>query len=406
MFRDYLLRLAFIVLTLFSSVSNAVVDSVPPTSGGNRWTNASGQFNSPSPQLACDGQLANNQYFNPLQGWLFSALNVSTGNNYSCVLFRTSNSSYSTYSIVFSGYTEPICPTPSNPPIPVYIYDGMMCTRTIPDAPLCPVLDTLHSKGFFNIGTVPTGQLLKTACVASCGLYLRNGYSPAGRSMVNGVWRYFGSAEYLHTGQTCTPDTPNFLSDFVGNLPSGTCAPGQSYITMNGVTKCIDSGGNDVNAASDAAAAKTLLEQRAAAAASAAREAATLAGADASGVIAAGVQAAADVAAAGVDAVNSNDPALAAYCQDNPDAQICASNDFGTVEDQALGEKTINVQITPFAVGGAGSCPAPTAYTLHGKTVYFEWATYCSYATGVKPLLLAFAWLAAAGILVGGFRTA
>ena len=93
---------------------------------------------------------------------------------------------------------------------------------------------------------------------------------------------------------------------------------------------------------------------------------------------------------------------------ERPDAPICAEQDFGSVEDTALGEHTINVSITPVTVGSAGSCPAPTPFNLlsDGQTHYFEWTTYCNFATGIKPLLLLFAWLSAAGLLVGGFRSA
>lgn len=77
--------------------------------------------------------------------------------------------------------------------------------------------------------------------------------------------------------------------------------------------------------------------------------------------------------------------------------------DYGSVDDSNVTDKTVNVAITPVSVGGAGSCPAPSPMVLHGQTYYFDWTTYCNFANMIKPILLAFAWLAAAGILVGGF---
>lgn len=77
--------------------------------------------------------------------------------------------------------------------------------------------------------------------------------------------------------------------------------------------------------------------------------------------------------------------------------------DFGSVGDSVLTDQVKNVAITPVSVGGAGSCPAPSPMVLHGQTYYFDWTTYCNFANMIKPILLAFAWLAAAGILVGGF---
>lgn len=91
---------------------------------------------------------------------------------------------------------------------------------------------------------------------------------------------------------------------------------------------------------------------------------------------------------------------------------VCAGTPAGTGESVTLDEvpnnvslanKVVNVAITPVSVGGAGSCPAPSVMVLHGQTYYFDWTTYCNFANMIKPILLAFAWLAAAGILVGGF---
>lgn len=85
---------------------------------------------------------------------------------------------------------------------------------------------------------------------------------------------------------------------------------------------------------------------------------------------------------------------------------VSSLGDFGSVGDATLEQKTINVGITPIAVGGNGSCPASSPMVLHGKTYYFEWTTYCNFANGINPIILVFAWLAAAGILIGGFKSA
>lgn len=77
---------------------------------------------------------------------------------------------------------------------------------------------------------------------------------------------------------------------------------------------------------------------------------------------------------------------------------------FDSVSDSVpLEDKSTKVEITVVPVGGDGSCPAPSVMVLHGHTYYFDWTTYCNFAILIKPVLLAFAWLAAAGILVGGF---
>lgn len=91
-------------------------------------------------------------------------------------------------------------------------------------------------------------------------------------------------------------------------------------------------------------------------------------------------------------------------CELNPLSAGCA--ELGAVpDDVSLDEKKININtITPVAVGGAGACPAPKSFTLRGKTYYMSFDIVCSYVTGIKPIIIAFAWLIAAGILVGGFR--
>jgi hypothetical protein len=103
------------------------------------------------------------------------------------------------------------------------------------------------------------------------------------------------------------------------------------------------------------------------------------------------------------------DPVLAQFCKDNPESSICVGQNFGEVNDVDLTDKPINVSITPIlegALGQAGSCPAPRAITLGGQTKYFDYTTFCNFSNGIRPVILAFAWLLAAGILVGGFKTA
>lgn len=111
----------------------------------------------------------------------------------------------------------------------------------------------------------------------------------------------------------------------------------------------------------------------------------------------------ADFCAANPTAVQCLVPPEPSFCESNPDAVQCAG--LGEVGDSVLGTKTTSVAITPVTVGGAGACPAPSPMVLHGQTYFFKWDTYCNYATGIKPILLVFAWLSAAGILVGGFKS-
>lgn len=300
----------------------------------------------------------------------------------------------------------------------------------------CPAAGGLHSSGYFNIGTSPNGQALASACQDGCAIKTIGSTSPPGQSLYlnayprfrqirNGVWYYFADMSYYHTGESCSPDTANFLSDFVGSLPNMSCGAGQQMVTMSGVTKCFNSDGTATNAnsASAVAAAKTLADAQAASRVAAAGTLATQSGLSASGVadaksIAAGVAAAGLTGGTSSNPYSTSDP-MFQYCVDNPDADLCQQKtacdknpnlascaELGTVADDVpLGIRTVTVSsITPVSVGGAGACPAPRAMVLHGQTYYMAFDTYCNFATGIKPIILVFAWLASAGLLVGGFK--
>lgn len=307
------------------------------------------------------------------------------------------------------------CPAAS----PAYAFNPTtgMCER---EAPACPVADTDAGAYWIAVGTVPTaiyttgtGRLCKAGCETRSFVTVPRPsgypYSDGASKMVDGVKQYFSFREYKYTGATCAGDT---LPVSAVIPDSDSCAPGQSYVQMGNKIRCLDSSGALVNAnsASAVSAAQTLATAQQAAAITAAQQAAQAAGLSASSVeaaqsVAAGVFAAGGGSPGGTAV--SSDPVMAQFCQDNPTASVCVDQDFGTVEDSTLGEKTINVAITPVMVGGAGSCPAPTPFALHdGVTRYFQWTTYCNYAMGIKPILLAFAWLSAAGLLVGGFKSA
>ena len=79
------------------------------------------------------------------------------------------------------------------------------------------------------------------------------------------------------------------------------------------------------------------------------------------------------------------------------------TGDFGSVGNVDLGTKTVNVTIAPVSVGSNGSVLSPMVCMVRH---IFEWTTYCNFASGIKPIMLVFAWLSAAGILIGGFKSA
>lgn len=89
------------------------------------------------------------------------------------------------------------------------------------------------------------------------------------------------------------------------------------------------------------------------------------------------------------------------FCELHPTAMGC--QEFGTPEDSgkltesALGVSSITVQ----SFGSSAACPAPIQLPK-GASFSFEWP--CRMAEGVKPFLLALAWLAAGLIVIGAAR--
>lgn len=74
-------------------------------------------------------------------------------------------------------------------------------------------------------------------------------------------------------------------------------------------------------------------------------------------------------------------------------------------EEGALSEQSIGPSsITPVSMGGSGACPAPIALPHNWGSVSYQPA--CDMAGMIKPITLAFAWLAAVLIAVGGFKDA
>jgi hypothetical protein len=87
-------------------------------------------------------------------------------------------------------------------------------------------------------------------------------------------------------------------------------------------------------------------------------------------------------------------------CEENPQRLGCA--EFGDVPDSNLGTQSIGPSsIAPVSVGASMSCPANVALP-HG--MQFEWTPICTFAGGLRPVVLALAWLAAGLIVFGAIR--
>lgn len=105
---------------------------------------------------------------------------------------------------------------------------------------------------------------------------------------------------------------------------------------------------------------------------------------------------------------NPNDPVVTpsektpGLCDLYPDILACSKPELNTPDLEEIQKKDIDVStITPDSGwgGSAGACPAPRR--LPGAKVDFEFTQVCGFMKGIRPVVIAFAWLAAAMILIG-----
>jgi len=284
-----------------------------------------------------------------------------------------------------------------------------------PPPPPCPAVGTVLSSGFYDVGTSPK-MANNQACANGCRVLF--GGSINSTSIVDGVKHYWAEGNYVYNGypdanpavSTC-PNETMAMTEYGAPAVEPTCAVGQILLSgTNGLRMCFDSvTGAPVNTDSASAVAdvQTMAAEQTAAQMQAAASAVIAAGGSASDVAAAQSVVAGVAAVGGVTGGGSGgSDSQSIFCDLNPASPLCTKQDFGEVGEVTLTEKTINVSITPVAVGPSGTCPAPSPMVIHGTTGYFQWTTYCNFANGIRPILLAFAWLSAAGLLVGGFRSA
>lgn len=86
-------------------------------------------------------------------------------------------------------------------------------------------------------------------------------------------------------------------------------------------------------------------------------------------------------------------------CEENPDASGCAP--LGEHEPEGdLETEDRSLSWVP-TMSAAGSCPAPEPFTVQGQSFNLDWGYVCDFATGIRPVVLAVAWLSAAIFVFG-----
>lgn len=377
-------------LLVMARPAQAVVEQVDPTTP-EKWEVLDGSYKNPAttPAASCAAYLT--------ASWLpyFPGYSVASPVFVSAAQYRCRAVSPTGVFYINLPYVNrrivAVCPV-ATPPYTYSVTSGK-CERTMPD---CPARGTTVSSGIYDIGTNPDSLSLAIfdGCTNSCGTILGYMNPVDWRAKISGVYHYYARGEIVYSGYACVEGAPTVPSTTDLTALVQSCASGEVGVTSStGVLNCYKDGSISGASAPIAITTSTgtTVTTDPVTGASSVSEITTI-----------------SQTTGGTSAAIPGVPAdLQDFCQREPSSELCKpeGQDFGTVEDSDLGNKTVNVAINPVSVGGAGSCPAPSPMVLHGQTYFFEWTTYCNFANGIKPILLAFAWLSAAGLLVGGFRT-
>ena len=92
-------------------------------------------------------------------------------------------------------------------------------------------------------------------------------------------------------------------------------------------------------------------------------------------------------------------------CTQHPDSAGCQP--LGELDSPDLPDQQVDLSITPDTGwhDANGVCPAPRSMAIHGMSeLSFSWQPFCDFASGIRPVVIAVAWLAAAGIFMGFAR--
>lgn len=91
-------------------------------------------------------------------------------------------------------------------------------------------------------------------------------------------------------------------------------------------------------------------------------------------------------------------------CEKHPDIVACAKMD--EVEPDDVNNEDKNLVITPESGWGNenATCPAPVTKQVAGLNLEMSWQPFCDFASGIRPVVIAMAWLSAALFVLGVAR--
>lgn len=323
----------------------------------------------------------------------------------------------------FSQYS---CPTGQN-----WSLNGNTCTRPdcispqvrnpstgVCEAPKCTSTGQAAS-GYFDMGTTDSNNPKSSVCASGC-LAVYSGGSIAFSKLVNGVRHYYAKGSYDFVGggnsdQCSANDAPASSSA----LPADSCAPGSVKFTVNNNIGCVSKTDGTVTSPTPTKTTTNTVTQNADGSSTVVTkttdqstgQTTTSTSTYPPGVSVPTLPGTTVTPSTGGS--NGDDPSGDKdACEDDPERVGCKHLDeiVGDVPDpEAIQTDTVMLTINPASGFGFGSyaCPSNPHITLRqtGQNITaWDWQPSCTFAEGIKPVVLAFAFLMAAYIGIGGVK--
>lgn len=301
-------------------------------------------------------------------------------------------------------YVTPVAACPANSTGPTGTAPNQVCTCDYGFNPengqcvqrSCPIGQTAEG---FKAGAVMTSTAF---CWSGCEYKASS--STCGTFAEGSGCIFWGGKS---TGNVCNTSTN---ATTTGETSASCAAKGMGSATVNGVTTCAAAGpGSPVTTNTGSASTTTNPDN------SISSSSSTTSSSDSGN---GGVSTTTTTTGPNGTTTTTTDQSKSSFCEQNPNSPLCNEQqdpctdnperlscaEFGEAEDP--GELTTKTDgapssISPVSVASNNTCPASIALP---KGMSLDFNGMCQVAEGIRPIVLAMAWLAAGLLLVGAFR--
>lgn len=338
-------------------------------------------------------------------------------------------------------FTNPLCTKANSCPIGSTLVSGR-CTCTAGlvffggkcQTPKCHGT-TPGPEMMFDIGTSPTGTPGAVRCLGGC-MASFEGSTPAATSVQNGVRRYYAKGRYVPLGNgssdicTAGPTSPDSSQGATPQTPADTCPAGHGMIKIDGKVNCVNTSTgastaeppqtdnktttrNQVTNRDNSTTVTTTTKNNITGGTTTVTETyppgVAPGSGQPSGSSTVSTGGGAGGIGSGIGSGNGDGGGDKDACEDDPERVGCKRLDEilgDPVDGPDISTGTETVAFTPVAGFGSGSYSCPSNPSMNvsilGKSItVFDYAPVCQFASGVRPVVLAFAALAAALIGLG-----